>query len=200
MSAAAFGGCLMARKAAHFKEVPASKAYRFLEAGPLVLVTTAGEPWPNVLTVGFHMVVQHDPPLLGLIIGPWDHSYRALRETGECVVGVPAINLAEKAVDIGNCSGAEVDKFAKFKLTPLPAHEVAAPLIAECLVNLECRVADTTLGDKYNLFILEVVRIWHDPERKEGRTLHHRGDGTFAVDGRTLDLRKRMVRWKQFQD
>lgn len=182
------------------KQLPASKAYRLLEAGPIVLVTTAQDGRPNVMTMGFHMVVQHDPPLIGCVIGPWDHSHAALRATGECVIAIPTVDLARKVVDIGNCSGAEVDKFAKFRLTPKPAKEVGAPLIAECLANIECRVADTTLADRYNLFVLQAVRIWTDPDRKERRTLHHNGDGTFTVDGRTIDLKERMVLWKQFQD
>lgn len=182
------------------REMPASKAYRLLEAGPIVLVTTSDEGRSNVMTMGFHMVVQHSPPLIGCVIGPWDHSYRALRANGECVIAIPTVDLARKVVDIGNCSGQEIDKFKKFKLTPKKAEAVAAPLITECLANIECRVADDALVDKYCLFILEAVRIWIDPDRKEQRTLHHRGDGTFSVDGRTIDLRERMVLWKQFQD
>ncbi len=182
------------------KEIPAHKAYRLLEAGPIVLVTTSHKGRPNVMTMGFHMMVQHAPPLIGCIIGPWDHSYKALRATGECVIAVPTVDLAAKVVDIGNRSGREVDKFEAFRLTPVPAKEVAAPLISECLANIECRVVDTALVKKYSLFILEAVRIWTDPKRKERRTLHHQGDGTFTVDGRTLNLQKRMVLWKQFQD
>jgi flavin reductase (DIM6/NTAB) family NADH-FMN oxidoreductase RutF len=176
-----------------------SMAYRLLEAGPIVLVTTSHQGRSNVMTMGFHMMVQHDPPLIGCIIGSSDHSYRALRETGECVIAIPTVDLARKVVDIGNCSGADIDKFAKFKLTAAAAGEVSAPLIGECLANIECRVADTTLVGKYSLFILEAAAIWIDRERKERRTLHHNGDGTFTVDGRVLDLRERMVLWKQFQ-
>jgi flavin reductase (DIM6/NTAB) family NADH-FMN oxidoreductase RutF len=182
------------------KEMPAAKAYRLLEAGPIVLVTTIDGDRPNIMTMGFHMVVQHAPPLIGCVIGPWDHSYKALRKNGECVIAIPGVDLARKVVDIGNCSGDEIDKFAKFRLTAAPARDVAPPLIAQCLANIECRVADTTLVDTYNLFILEAVRIWTNPARKERRTLHHKGDGTFTVDGRTIDLRERMVLWKQFQD
>jgi len=182
------------------KEMPASKTYRLLEAGPVVLVTTAHNGRPNIMTMGFHMVVQHAPPLIGCSIGPWDYSYKALRQSGECVIAIPTVDLATKVVDIGNCSGADVDKFDTFKLTPKPAKDVSAPLIAECLANIECRVADTTLVKKYSLFILEAVRIWIDPKRKERRTIHHNGDGTFTVDGRTINLQKRMVLWKQFQD
>jgi flavin reductase (DIM6/NTAB) family NADH-FMN oxidoreductase RutF len=176
-----------------------SKAYLLLEAGPIVLVTTAGDDGPNVMTMGFHMMIQHAPPLIGCIIGPWDHSFKALKKTGECVIAIPTVVLANTVVDIGNCSGADVDKFDRFGLMTAKAKEVGAPLIKECLANIECRVADKSLVGKYGLFILEAVAIWVDDKRKERRTLHHNGDGTFTVDGRTLDLRKRMVLWKEFQ-
>ncbi|QEL26412.1 flavin reductase family protein [Bosea sp. F3-2] len=182
------------------ESMPPSKAYRLLEPGPIVLVTTAQGGRPNVMTMGFHMMIQHSPPLIGCIIGSWDHSHRALRSTGECVLAVPTVDLAKTVVDIGNCSGSEVDKFERFGLTPRPAEKVAAPLIAECLANIECRVADDSMVATYNLFILEAVAISIDPERTERRTLHHRGDGTFAVDGRILDLRERMVKWRYLQD
>jgi flavin reductase (DIM6/NTAB) family NADH-FMN oxidoreductase RutF len=151
------------------------------------------------MTMGFHMMVQHDPPLIGCIIGPWDYSYGALRASGECVIAVPGADLARKVADIGNCSGEEINKFEKFGLTITAAKTVAAPLINECLANIECRVADTALVDKYSLFLLEAAAIWLNDERKERRTLHHNGDGTFTIDGRVLDLRERMVLWKQFQ-
>ena len=178
------------------KEIPASGAYRQLEPGPIVLVTTSHEDKPNVMTMGFHMVIQHAPPLIGCVIGPWDHSYRALRATGECVIAIPTVELARTVVDIGNCSGDSVDKFERFGLTPRPARSVGAPLIEECIANLECKVADDSLVESYNLFILEVKRLWIDEDRKERRTLHHRGDGSFAVDGDVLDLSERMVKWR----
>jgi len=178
------------------KEIPASGAYRQLEPGPIVLVTTSHEDKPNVMTMGFHMVIQHAPPLIGCVIGPWDHSYRALRATGECVIAIPTVELAQAVVDIGNCSGDSVDKFERFGLTPRPGRSVGAPLIEECIANLECKVADDSLVESYNLFILEVKRLWIDEDRKERRTLHHRGDGSFAVDGDVLDLSERMVKWR----
>jgi flavin reductase (DIM6/NTAB) family NADH-FMN oxidoreductase RutF len=181
------------------REVSPSKAYRLLESGPVVLVTTAAEGRANVMTMGFHMVLQHDPPLLACSIGSWDYSYQALTGTGQCVIAVPGADLATKVVDIGNCSGSDVDKFKRFRLTALPAKQVAAPLIGECLANLECEVADTTLVEAYQLFVLRVVAISVNDARKERRLLHHNGDGTFTLDGRTLDLRERMVLWKSYQ-
>ncbi|KWO42568.1 flavin reductase [Burkholderia sp. MSMB1459WGS] len=175
------------------------KAYRLLESGPIVLVTTACNGTRNIMTMGFHMMVQH-PSLIGAVIGPWDYSYQALVQTGECVIAIPTVDLAATMVDIGNCCGREINKFEKFGLTPLPAGVVEAPLIGECLANIECKVVDTSLVDKYSLFILEAVQIWTDTDRKERRTLHHNGDGTFTVDGKVLNLQDRMVLWKQFQD
>jgi flavin reductase (DIM6/NTAB) family NADH-FMN oxidoreductase RutF len=99
-------------------------------------------------------------------------------------------------VDIGNCSGKDIDKFKTFNLTSLPAKKVKAPLIAECLANIECRVVDDRMVEKYSLFVLEGVKAWIDPDRKERRTFHANGDGTFVVDGRTLNLRKKMTKWK----
>ncbi|HPT64986.1 MAG: flavin reductase family protein [Acetomicrobium sp.] len=176
-------------------EFPISKAFQFIEPGPVVLVSTAHKGKANVMTLSWHMVVDFTP-LIGCIIGPWDWSYNALMATKECVIAVPTVDLLKKVVDIGNCSGRDIDKFARFDLTPLPAKDVQAPLVAECLANIECRVVDTTLTDKYGLSILEGVRAWIDPDRKERRTCHANGDGTFVVDGETIDLKERMVKWQ----
>ncbi len=139
-------------------EMPTSKTYQLLEAGPIVLVTTQQSGRPNVMTLGFHMMVQHAPPLIGCVVGPWDHSYKAFRKTSECVIAVPTVDLAHKVVDIGNCSGSDIDKFSRFELTAVKAAEVRAPLIQECFANIECRVVDVTLVGKYNLFILQAIR------------------------------------------
>lgn len=176
-------------------ELPLSKAFQLIEPGPVVLVTTAHKGKANIMTMTWHMVMDFTPQI-GCIIGPWDFSFTALRATKECVLAIPTVDIAAKVVDIGNCSGRDVDKFEKFRLTPMPAEEVKAPLIKECLANLECRVVDTRMVNKYSMFVLEGVKAWVDPERKERRTFHAVGDGTFIVDGRKLDLKKRMVKWQ----
>jgi flavin reductase (DIM6/NTAB) family NADH-FMN oxidoreductase RutF len=175
---------------------PLDQVHRLIEPGPVILISTQRHGTPNVMTNGFNMMVRHAPPLIAATVGPWDHSYTALIETGECVISVPTADLAATVVDIGNCSGAEVDKFQRFDLTVVAAREVRAPLIAECPANIECRVADTSLVGPYNLFLLEPVRAWTDPSRPAPELLHHRGDGTFTVDGPVLDLQERMTKWQ----
>ena len=95
-------------------------------------------------------------------------------------------------VEIGNSSGREIDKFAVFGLTKVEAEQVNAPLIAECFINLECKVKDTTLVDRFGLFILEVVKAWSDPKQKNAKAIHHHGYGSFVVDGESIKLKSKM--------
>lgn len=171
---------------------PLSKVYQLLEPGPVVLLTTARKGRANVMTMSWHMMVEFEPPLIACVVSGANFSFAALRATGECVIAIPARKLAQKAVDIGNVSGREVDKFKAFGLTPLPASSVAPPLIAECFANLECKVRDTRFVSKYGLFILEVLKAWTDPAQKRPKAIHHRGFGEFATDGPVFKLKSNM--------
>ncbi len=174
------------------KDLPLSKVYQLLEPGPVVLLTTSRKGRANVMTMSWHMMVEFEPPLVAGVVSNRDYSFELLRATGECVIAVPALKLAPQVVDVGNCSGRDVDKFERFGLTPLPAKTVAPPLVAECFANLECKVADTHLVNKYNLFVLEVLKAWIDPAQKNPKTIHHHGYGRFAVDGKMIKLKSRM--------
>ncbi|MFN3745634.1 MAG: flavin reductase family protein [Hyphomicrobiaceae bacterium] len=167
-----------------------SKAFTLIEPGPVVLVTTHDGKKPNIMTISWTMVVDFTP-VFAITTGAWNYSYAALRKTKACVIAIPTADMIDTVVGIGTCSGADTDKFAKFKLTALPGTVVKAPLIKECLANIECKVAD--IVTKHNIVVLEAVAAHIDPERKEKRTLHAVGDGTFIVDGRRLDRRKMMA-------
>jgi flavin reductase (DIM6/NTAB) family NADH-FMN oxidoreductase RutF len=174
------------------KNLPLSKVYQLLEPGPVVLLTTAREGRANVMTMSWHMMVEFEPPLIACVVSNRNYSFAALRATKECVIAIPAVKLAAKVVEVGNCSGQNVVKFETFGLTPMAAERVAAPLVAECFANLECKVADTRFVEKYGIFILEVLRAWIDPAQKNPKTIHHRGFGMFAVDGKIIKLKSRM--------
>jgi len=175
------------------KPFPLTRVYQLLEPGPVVLLTTARRGRSNVMTMSWHMMVEFTPPLVACVVSSAGYSFAALRAAKECVIAIPARKLASKVVKIGNCSGRDLDKFRKFGLTPLPARHVAPPLVAECFANLECRVIDTRLVSRYNLFVLEVLQAWADPGQKRPRTIHHCGYGRFIVDGAIIKLRSRMA-------
>lgn len=175
-----------------FKNLPLAQVYQWLEPGPVVLLTTAHKGRSNVMTMSWHMMVEFEPPLIGCVVSGNDFSFAALRATKQAAIAIPAAHLAEKIVGVGNCSGREVDKFARFGLTALPAEKVQAPLVGECCINLECQVVETRLVNKFNLFILETVKAWRDPAQPDPKFLHHAGYGRFIVDGEVLQLKSKM--------
>ena len=174
------------------KKIPIAKAFTLMESGPVVFITTNDGAKSNIMTISWTMVMDFTP-IFAITTGPWNYSYAALQETGECVIAVPAADMIDQVVGVGTCSGADTDKFETFGLTPVKAELVRAPLIRECLANIECKVVD--IIEKHNIVVLEGVAAYFDTSRKEKRTLHAVGDGTFIVDGETLD-RKEMMRSK----
>jgi len=171
---------------------PLARVYRLLEPGPVVLLATARKGRANVMAMSWHTMLEFEPPLVGCVVSNRNYTFEILKSTKECVIAIPTVELAKKVVGCGNTSGRRVDKFGKFALTPAPAACVAAPLIDECLANLECRVVDGRMVNKYNFFVLEVVKAWIKPGIARPRTIHHRGRGVFMVAGRTLELPSRM--------
>lgn len=88
------------------------------------------------MPLSWHTMLEFEPSLVGCVVSATSYSLAILSETGQCVLNVPTVELAE---------------------------QVAAPLVAECHANLECRVADCQLVGSYNFFILEVVQAWYNP-------------------------------------
>jgi flavin reductase (DIM6/NTAB) family NADH-FMN oxidoreductase RutF len=174
------------------RALPLSKVYGLLEPGPVVLLSTAHKGKANIMTMSWHMMVEFEPPLLACVVSSGDFSSVALKATREAVINIPTASLLDQVVGCGNSSGRDVDKFQTCGLTSQPASLVGPPLIAECYANLECRVVDTRLVNRYNLFVLEVLKAWIDPAQKDPRTLHHRGHGAFMVAGETLQSTSKM--------
>jgi flavin reductase (DIM6/NTAB) family NADH-FMN oxidoreductase RutF len=177
------GGVLM-------RQLILSKAFTLMESGPVVLVTTHDGKNNNIMTISWTMVLDFTP-VFAITTGEWNYSFAALRKNRECVIAIPTVEMLDQVVGIGTCSGADTDKFAKFKLTPMQGKVVKAPLIMECLANIECKVVD--IVKKHNIVVLEGVAAYVNSARKEKRAIHAVGDGTFIVDGRKIDRRKMMA-------
>lgn len=171
-------------------DFPTSEIRRFLEPGPVVLVSSAHKGERNIMTMGWHTVLEFTPSLVGCLISSGNHSFEPIRRSKQCVINVPTVELAATVAKIGNCSGADTDKFARFKLTAEEAEQVKAPLIAECHANLECRLHDGRMIDRYNFFIFEVVKAHAPRAPKYPKTIHYRGEGQFMVSGRSMSLRR----------
>jgi flavin reductase (DIM6/NTAB) family NADH-FMN oxidoreductase RutF len=174
------------------KGYPTSQVRRFLEPGPIVLVSSAWKGKTNIMTMGWHMIMEFQPSLIGCYIWTENFSHDMVRRSRQCVINIPTADLGAIVVDIGNSSGRHIDKFATFGLTPQRGQEVDAPLIAECFASFECRLLDSSLIKKYSLFVLEVVKAHVARTPRYPRTIHYRGDGVFMLSGaNTSRWRKR---------
>jgi flavin reductase (DIM6/NTAB) family NADH-FMN oxidoreductase RutF len=168
------------------RDFPVDDVRRFLEPGPIVLVSSAWKGKTNIMTMGWHMVMGESPSLVGGFIWDQNHSFEMIRKSRECVINVPTVELAPTVVGIGNTSGADIDKFETFELTGVPGKKVSAPLIAECHANFECRLVDSSLINRYSLFVFEVVKGYARTTPRFPKTLHYRGDGLFMIAGPTV--------------
>lgn len=177
-------------KPARKREFPLDKIRRYLEPGPIVLVSSEWKGKQNIMTMGWHTVMGFSPSLIGCYIWEENLSHELIKKSGECVINIPTVDLMETAVKIGNISGREVDKFSEFDLTPVGGKEVKAPLIKECFAHFECKVYDAKMVKKYNFFILEVIRAQVATSPKDPKTFHYTGDGRFMLSGEHKSLKK----------
>ena len=181
------------------KSFPVEKTRRFLEPGPIVLISSAYKGERNIMTLGWHMMLEYDR--VGCFIWDQNHSFELVRRSKECVINLPTYDLLDAVIGIGNRHAGprdKVDKFERFGLTPAPAAKVNAPLIAECYANFECKLIDASLIRKYSLFVFQVVAAHVASVKKGGpkypTTVHYRGDGVFMVSGRHLNRRSQFKR------
>jgi flavin reductase (DIM6/NTAB) family NADH-FMN oxidoreductase RutF len=169
------------------KDFPVSDVRRFIEPGPIVLVSSRWKGETNIMTMGWHMIMEFSPSLIGCYIWDQNHSREMVRKSRECVINVPTYDLIRKVIAIGNSTGGEIDKFEEFGLTPQAGSKVKAPLIRECYANFECRLYDGKLIDKYSLFVWEVVKAHVAVSPRFPRTIHYRGEGRFMVSGKEVN-------------
>lgn len=127
---------------------------------------------PNVITLGevFNLSIR-EPVIIGIAIAPMRYSHELISREGEFVANLPPASLWPRVWGCGQCSGRATDKFREFNLTPLPAVHVRPPLIAECVMNIECKVVKQELIGDHELFAGEVQAVHVSPEyvNKEGK-------------------------------
>jgi Conserved protein/domain typically associated with flavoprotein oxygenases, DIM6/NTAB family len=139
---------------------------------PVVLVTAkAADKEPNIITVAWTGFMSFKPPTVYIAIHPLRHTNELIRESMEYVINVPSESMVEMVDRIGITSGKKMNKFETYGLTPVPASVVGAPLIQECMVNIECKVKDIQNYGSHDIFVGEIAAVHIDEEaiREDGR-------------------------------
>ncbi len=137
------------------------KPFRPIYPSPAGLVTSISEDGqPNIITLGeiFNISIAK-PVIVGIAIRKQRYSHTLISATREYVVNLPTAAMAKVVDQVGSVSGRDVDKFAAFDLTPVPADRVRPPLIAECPMNIECRVIGIQEIGDHDLFLGEAVTV-----------------------------------------
>lgn len=130
---------------------------------PVVMVTVADTNGkPNIITLAWVGTVCSDPAMVSISVRPERYSYPILKETGEFVINLTTEELTFATDYCGVKSGRDVDKFKEMHLTPLPADQVKAPLIAESPVNIECKVKSVQSLGSHDMFVAEVAAVHAD--------------------------------------
>lgn len=169
-------------------DFPVDKIRKYLEPGPIVLVSSSWNGQENIMTMGWHTVLEFTPSLIGCMISAGNHSFDMIVNSGECVINIPEVQLTDEVIGIGNCTGKDTDKFRTFGLTAQKSMFTGVPLIKECYANYECKIKDRRMIQDYNFFIFEVVKAHSAVSPQYPKTIHYRGEGVFMVSGRHIEF------------
>jgi flavin reductase (DIM6/NTAB) family NADH-FMN oxidoreductase RutF len=195
------------KSAPMLKPVLLTQAYRLLNHGPTVLVSTAYGNQKNVMAAAWNMPLDFNPTKIAIVIDKNTYTRELIEASGHFAINVPCRAQAEMVVQVGSNSGRELigkdvsDKFAAFNLPTFAASEVEAPLLHGCVAWLECRlIPEPHIQSSYDLFLGEVLAAqadervfsngrWHFEEHDELRTIHHIAGGAFMTIGEAFQAK-----------
>jgi flavin reductase (DIM6/NTAB) family NADH-FMN oxidoreductase RutF len=178
--------------------VELSKAYRLMNHGPTVIVTSRHGGRSNIMSAAWSMPLDFDPPKVAVVIDKNTFTRGLIEASGEFVLNIPSRELARLTVAVGNESGRDTDKFAAHAIPTFAGTKVGAPLVEGCLGWLECRlIPEPHIQNTYDLFLGEVVAAWADPAVFDGahwkmevggkRSIHYVAGGHFFEIGEAFD-------------
>jgi len=178
--------------------VDLAKAYRLLNHGPTILVTSSHAGMQNIMAAAWNVPLDFDPPKIIVVIDKNTYTRELIEASGTFAINIPCVAQIDTVQKVGTCSGREfkaTDKFTQFGLQTFPAKEIAAPLLKGCVGWLECKIIPEPHNQNtYDLFIAEVVAAyadervfsdghWHFDGYDELRTIHHVAGGSFFATG-----------------
>ena len=121
----------------------------------------------SICPLGWKMNTSSKPHMMAISVSPRRYTHDLIVSAGEFVLAWPGEDLAEATLFCGTRTGKDIDKFFEAGLTPMSAKHVSAPLVAECIANLECRLAGQMTTGDHTIFVGEVLNVWmnESPQR-----------------------------------
>ncbi len=179
-----------------------SGAYRLLNPGCVVLVSTGDGRTDNLFALTWNMPVRKEPCTVAVLTGKRHFSYPLVERTGEFGINVLDARLVDAIYGCGTTTGhTGLDKFRAFGLTRQRPRKIKPPLVEEAVATLECRVAQVVDLGASALLIANVLHAMASTEHCPGgnysfgsglELVHHLGGTRFALSGKEIHARKYM--------
>jgi flavin reductase (DIM6/NTAB) family NADH-FMN oxidoreductase RutF len=158
---------------------------------PVVIITCGAPGDYNIFSLNRIASCNAEPPMISISVRPIRRSHDLIDQTGEFVVNIPWPDMETVSDFVGTTTGRDTDKWRESGLTPLPAEIVQPPLIAECPVNIECRVVEKLTLPSHTLFVAQVLALHAEKE-----ILDRHGEVDYELAGAGLPYRAGTVREK----
>jgi flavin reductase (DIM6/NTAB) family NADH-FMN oxidoreductase RutF len=184
----------------HIQPVPLSKAYRLINHGPTVLVSSRAGGVTDVMAAAWCCAVDFDPPKLSVVLDSSSFTRSLLEASGRFVVQVPTVDQVDLTRALGNTSmhdDPEKLVASKVNLFALPGND--DPCVSDCSAWLACRLLKEPRNhSEYDLLIGVVEAAyaddrafrdgrWHfETADPKWRSLHHVAGGKFYAIGEAI--------------
>lgn len=177
-----------------YLNIPANEAYKLLNSGALILLSTSDmEENLNLTPIAWHCPVDYEPVTKLLFVTDVKHkAYANIRETGKFLVCIPHVSQLSLVRNLGSCSGFDVNKLEKFNVEYSLSEKYQYPVPAGCIAYIECNKTREIIEDGVSIIIGEVINAkaikgcYRDrlvSEKEMGKTLHHLGNEKFFQPG-----------------
>ena len=187
----------------HFRPVALHHASRLVNHGPTVLVTSAAGVRRNVMAAAWSMPVEFTPPRIAVVIDKKTYTRELIAASGAFGLCIPGAALRDLTFTVGNTSGRDFDKFARFGVVAQAGPELGMPVIEDgCSAWLECRlIPEPHTEDAYDTCFGEVLSAAADSrifdagrwsfrdDNRDLHTIHHLGAGNFVAAGNGMQAR-----------
>jgi len=130
---------------------------------PAVLISCGEtEEEYNMLTVAWVGTICTNPAMCYISVRPERHSYDIIKRTKSFVINLTNEDMARATDWCGVRSGKDYNKFKEMRLTPQKAQKVAAPIVLESPLSIECEVIEIKELGSHHMFIANVVNVQAD--------------------------------------
>lgn len=130
---------------------------------PAVLISCGEtEEEYNMLTVAWVGTICTNPAMCYISVRPERHSYDIIKRTKSFVINLTNEDMARATDWCGVRSGKDYNKFNEMRLTPQKAQKVAAPIVLESPLSIECEVIEIKELGSHHMFIANVVNVQAD--------------------------------------